>query len=194
MMMRSIVPAMLVALAGCSSGSQAPTPTPSPSTVAPAISPAPSASPSAAPLQAAPTSVTAAEATQDSAVLDNRDCRTVAQAYTQAIARNDFAFAVRVWNDPAIDAARLKAAFANYAIPQIEISKVQLEGAAGSSYCTVTGKLTDVADPNKRAQAGDIVLRRVNDVPGATPEQLRWTIRSSTFVEKPGRPGKGRPT
>lgn len=193
-MMRSIVPAMLVALAGCSSGSQAPTPTPSPSAIAPVTSPSRSTAPSAAPLQAAPTSTPAAQATQDSAVLDNRDCRTVAQAYTQAIAHNDFAFAARVWNSPAIDAARLKAAFTDYAIPQIEITKVQQEGAAGSSYCTVTGKLSDVADPNKPTQTGDIVLRRVNDVPGATPDQLRWTIRSSTFVEKPGRSSKGRPT
>jgi hypothetical protein len=123
-------------------------------------------------------------------VLDSRDCRTVAQAYTEAIARDDFAFAARVWNDPVVDDARLKALFAGYAVPQIEIAKVREEGAAGSLYCTVTGTLTDVADPNKPSQRGEIVLRRVNDVPGATPEQLRWTIRSSTFVEKLERSAK----
>jgi hypothetical protein len=128
---------------------------------------------------------------QDLAVLDSRDCRTVAQAYAQAIARNDFDFAARVWNDPVIDAARLKARFAGFAVARIEIKKVEEEGAAGSLYCTVTGVLTDTADPNKKTRSGEIVLKRVNDVPGATPDQLRWTIRSSTFIEKMERSGKG---
>jgi hypothetical protein len=95
-----------------------------------------------------------------------------------------------VWNDPVIDAARLKARFAGYAVPQIEIKKVSQEGAAGSLYCTVTGVLTDTADPNKASRPGEIVLKRVNDVPGATPDQLRWTIRSSTFIEKMERSSK----
>jgi hypothetical protein len=29
---------------------------------------------------------------------------------------------------------------------------------------------------------GDVVLRRVNDVPGATEEQLRWHIESTTLT------------
>jgi hypothetical protein len=128
---------------------------------------------------------------RDLTVLDNRDCRTVAQAYAEAIARNDFDFAARVWNDPVIDAARLKARFAGFVVPRIEIKKVEEEGAAGSLYCTVTGVLTDTADENKKTRSGEIVLKRVNDVPGATPDQLRWTIRSSTFIEKMERSGKG---
>lgn len=124
-------------------------------------------------------------------MLNSRDCRTVAQAYAEAVARNNFGFAARVWNDPVIDAARLKARFTGYAAPQIEIAKVQEEGAAGSLYCTISGTLTDAAAPNKAAQSGEIVLRRVNDVPGATPDQLRWTIQSSTFIEKLERSSKG---
>ena len=121
---------------------------------------------------------------QDLSVLDSRDCRTVAKAYADALARGDFAFAARVWNDPVIDDARLKALFAGYAQPTIAISGIEQEGAAGSIYCTVSGTLTDAGDSSKRPQKGEIVLKRVNDVPGATPAQLRWTIRSSTFVEK----------
>ena len=117
-------------------------------------------------------------------MLRSRDCQAVAQAYANAIAHNDFTFAAQVWGEPAISPAQLSARFAGYAVPQIAISKVSEEGAAGSLYCTVAGQLTDVADPNKPPQPGEMVLRRVNDVPGATPEQLRWTIRSSTFIEK----------
>jgi hypothetical protein len=89
-----------------------------------------------------------------------------------------------VWDDPVIDDARLKALFAGYKQPSIAISDVGQEGAAGSLYCTVSGTLSDAGGAPKPAQKGEIVLKRVNDVPGATPEQLRWTIRSSTFVEE----------
>ena len=188
-MIRRWVCVALVALAGCHSGSPAPAPT---GAIAPAdqgASPASSASQPSSSAGPAPTSTP--QAMQDLAVLDSRDCRTVAQAYAGAIARNDFDFAARVWNDPVIDAARLKARFAGFAVPQIKIKKVEEEGAAGSLYCTVTGVLTDTADPNQKTRSGEIILKRVNDVPGATPDQLRWTIRSSTFIEKMERSGKG---
>jgi len=188
-MMRKVVLVTLVALAGCNSGSQAPAPTPTGTTVAEQTSP-PTSAGSVSPSPTAPALTPTPQATQDLAVLENRDCRTVAMAYVEAVARNDFDFAARVWNDPVIDAARLKARFAGYAVPQIEIKKVSQEGAAGSLYCTVTGVLTDTADPNKASRPGEIVLKRVNDVPGATPDQLRWTIRSSTFIEKMERSSK----
>ena len=40
---------------------------------------------------------------------------------------------------------------------------------------------------------GTLLLRRVNDVPGATPDQLRWTLRASTFVERLERSDGGKP-
>ncbi|HSQ95052.1 MAG TPA: hypothetical protein VLM18_02970 [Croceibacterium sp.] len=123
------------------------------------------------------------------AVLEGRDCRTVAQAYIDALARGDFTFAARVWDDPVIDDARLKAVFNGYKQPRIAIAGIKQDGAAGSLYCTLTGALTDARDADKSRQRGEIVLKRVNDVPGATPAQLRWTIRSSTFVENMQRTG-----
>lgn len=168
-----LLPALL-ALAGCGSPEQ-------PS--------APQASESAAPAEAAavptpPALTPVPQPTGDVSVLESRDCRTVAQAYFDALARGDFAFAARVWDDPVIDDARLKALFAGYKQPTVTIGALSQEGAAGSSYCTVGGTLADAGDPSKAPSKGEIVLKRVNDVPGATPEQLRWTIRSSTFVEK----------
>ena len=188
--MRRMMLVALAALPGCGSGSQAPTPDTTPATAATTPSPAPVSAP-AAPSAVVPTPTSTPTTRNDVAVLESRDCRTVAQAYAAALAHNDFAFAARVWNDPVVDAARLKARFAAYAIPQIEITKVSEEGAAGSLYCTVTGKLTDTGSANKLPVQGEIVLRRVNDVPGATPDQLRWTIQSSTFIEKLERSNKG---
>lgn len=182
----------LVLLAGCGAPDRAPAPqasgaaasaTPAPAAMVPA--PTPAAAPTAAPPQA----TSAPPPKADSPTLDSRDCRTVAQAYFDGLARGDYALAARVWSDPTVGEARLKAAFARYRRPTVIIADLQQEGAAGSSYCTVTGMLTDAGDPAKAAKRGQIVLKRVNDVPGATPQQLRWTIRSSTFVEKAGRGG-----
>jgi hypothetical protein len=178
--MRPLALIALLALAGCGSSEQTPAPQASEPAPLAAASPTPAAPPTLAPIP---------QPTQDLAVLESRDCRTVAQAYADALARGDFAFAARVWDDPVIDEARLKALFAGYKQPTIALAGIQQEGAAGSLYCTVSGKLTDAGDPAKPAQDGEIVLRRVNDVPGATPAQLRWTIRSSTFVEKMQRTG-----
>lgn len=175
-MMRRLALAALFALASCGSPEQAPDTPDTPETQAPA----PELTPVPAP-------------TQDLSVLESRDCRTVAQAYIDAVARRDFAFAALVWADPVIDAARLAALFDGYARPAIAIADVQQEGAAGSLFCTVTGALTDAGDSSKQLREGEIVLRRVNDVPGATARQLRWTIRSSTFIETMERSGKGAP-
>ncbi len=52
-----------------------------------------------------------------------------------------------------------------------------MEGAAGSSYYTVPVTVTGTeADGTQVKLKGDIIMRRVNDVPGATPDQLRWHI------------------
>jgi len=52
-----------------------------------------------------------------------------------------------------------------------------MEGAAGSSYYTAPTTITATDAKGRPVRyEGEIVLRRVNDVPGATPEQLRWHI------------------
>ena len=187
--MRAAALLALAALAACGSPSPAPAPQASETGPAPALSSAP-APPAAAAIPIAPPTLTPVpQPTRDLAVLDSRDCRTVAQPYIDALARRDFAFAARVWDDPVIDDARLRALFAGYRQPAITISGIAQEGAAGSLYCTVSGALTDAGSGAKPASKGEIVLKRVNDVPGATPPQLRWTIRSSTFVEDMQRTG-----
>ena len=58
------------------------------------------------------------------------------------------------------------------------VGKGESEGAAGSLYYTAPVTVTD----GTRVLKGDVVLRRVNDVPGATEEQLRWHIESTTLT------------
>ena len=185
--MRGVALLGLVLLAGCGGPEGGPAPQatqaePAAASTRVAVAPAPTAasSPSMAPVPASK---------GVPAELESRDCRTVAQGYFDALRRGDFATAARVWDDPVIDDARLKAIFAGYRKPAVTIADLQQEGAAGSSYCTVSGTLLDGENREKGPQKGQIVLKRVNDVPGATADQLRWTIRSSTFVEKTERTG-----
>ena len=53
-------------------------------------------------------------------------------------------------------------------------------GAAGSGLTTVPGTVTArLKDGTAQRFSGSYVLRRVNDVPGATAAQLRWHIDSA---------------
>ena len=49
-----------------------------------------------------------------------------------------------------------------------------MEGAAGTSFYTVP---TTITGSNGTELTGEIVLSRVNDVPGASEEQLQWRVR-----------------
>jgi hypothetical protein len=129
----------------------------------------------------------------DFPALASKDCVAVVQFYLEAIGGREWDKAALVWDDPVVDAARLEAVFAAYKVPQIEWTEPFVEGAAGSSYCTVSGKLSDAEDAAKPLLEGTLLLKRVNDVPGATPDQLRWTLQSSTFVEKLERSARGEP-
>ena len=129
----------------------------------------------------------------DLAKLEDRDCRVVAEAYANAILRRNFAFAEMFWTPDAADREALETRYGGYTAPRFTIADVREEGAAGSLYCTVTGALGDASHPDRPLRQGEIVLRRANDVPGATPEQLRWSIRSAEFEEEMPRGGRGDP-
>ena len=134
--------------------------------------PAPSEAVAPAPLQVS-----------DFPVLASKECVEVAQFYFEALSGHEYAKAALVWGHPAVNGDRLKAVWDTYKDPRIEWNEPFVEGAAGSLYCNVSGKLTDGADPAKPMLEGTVLLRRANDVPGATADELRWTIRSSTFIE-----------
>ena len=138
-------------------------------------------------------SETAPPQVADFPALASKDCAEVVEFYLEALGGHEWAQAALVWNDPAIDAARLEAVYGGYQELQLEWPDPVVEGAAGSLYCTVSGKLTDAQDPAKPLVEGVLELKRVNDVDGATPDQLRWTLRSSTFVENLARSGQGQP-
>ncbi|WP_121117277.1 hypothetical protein [Croceibacterium ferulae] len=177
--MRAGLLPVLALLAAC--GSEAPAPQPSENAALPPAAD-PLATPAALPAQV-----------EDFPALSSRTCMDVARFYGDAIAAGEWDRAALVWADPVIDGARLQALFSDYKRPVITWGDSTQEGAAGSLYCTVEGTLTHADEIGTPPRTGTLELKRVNDVDGATPTQLRWTIRSSTFIELTERSGTGSP-
>ena len=109
----------------------------------------------------------------------------VLQSYFALIEAGRHAEAWRLWSDggraSGMSAAQFADSFAPYAEYHAYVGAPgRIEGAAGSAYVEVPvqvyGRLRSGAPFNRR---GTMTLRRVNDVPGATPEQMQWRIHSS---------------
>ncbi|MFM2371977.1 MAG: hypothetical protein RIS85_1699 [Pseudomonadota bacterium] len=103
-------------------------------------------------------------------------------AFASAIEARDWTAVRAFWGDngarSGMDEAAFAAKWSNLMAPQVTISPGQQEGAAGSLFYTAPVTIVD----GKRTIRGDVVIRRVNGVDGATPEQLRWHIESTTLA------------
>jgi hypothetical protein len=94
----------------------------------------------------------------------------VVQHYGALIEQNRFDEAAKLWGDAAAAAAFAKALRPS---THLQIGDLgETEGAAGSIYTTIP--VFFYGDTFRRP--ADIILRRVNDVPGSTAEQRRWHI------------------
>lgn len=77
------------------------------------------------------------------------------------------------------DKAQWRALFADLGKITVAVPDGSMEGAAGSSYYTSEATITaNDKDGRPVRYEGPIVLRRVNDVPGASAAQMRWHIDS----------------
>ncbi|MGB3378495.1 MAG: hypothetical protein WBH10_10635 [Allopontixanthobacter sediminis] len=112
----------------------------------------------------------------------SRDCTEVAGAYAAALGEKKFSAAAQAWAEP-IGTDKLALGYEGYGKPNLQIGQAREEGAAGSLFCEVTVTLRDGDNPQTPLKQGTLTFRRVNDVPGATPEQLRWRITNSTIYE-----------
>jgi hypothetical protein len=115
----------------------------------------------------------------------------VIRGYYTAIRDRDFRRAYEMWAEGGTASGQtleqFAAGFARTARVEVEIvGPERTEGAAGSIYAevdvVVRARTTDGEDQRFE---GTYTLRRVNDVPGATPEQLRWHIQSANLTRAP---------
>lgn len=124
------------------------------------------------------TPVSEAPFTADSA----QGAANVVQTYFALIGERKFAEAYRLWGEGGAASGQSEAdfvrSFAAYQSYNAQIGAPgQIEGAAGSLYVEVPvviyGRRTTGEEVHMH---GTAQLRRVNDVPGSTPEQRRWHI------------------
>jgi hypothetical protein len=102
----------------------------------------------------------------------------VLQRYFAFVESGNSAEANKLWSEgaPKLDLSPYKEVHANIGAPG------GLEGAAGSIYVDIPVQLYGRTIAGKEFSAqGSMTLRRVNDVPGSTPEQREWHIYRSEF-------------
>ncbi len=146
-------------------------------TMAPVVEEVPSADASGA-------GASAVAAELDMAALkERRDPERVVRFYANALRIGAWADAAKAWTrDAQMTPEKLRSEFGGDAGPKIAVGKGDTEGAAGSLYYEAP-LVIDFAD-GRPSRRGTIVLRRVNDVPGASEEQLNWRIeRTSTLPQ-----------
>ncbi len=176
----------LVALAACQKPATPPASPPAAAPPAPAAAEAPVSKPVEPPAPGTPgglpddrTPVSEAPFRPESA----QGAADVVQTYFALVEGGKYADAWRLWADGgkasgATSAEAFAGGFARYSEYHAQVGAPgEPEGAAGSSYVTVPvviyGRLKSGAEVHEK---GEATLRRVNGVPGATPEQLKWRI------------------
>jgi hypothetical protein len=167
-------------LAGCKPAAEQAQPS---NAAAPAETP-----PSVPARQPAPAKVPAANATaQDRTPLEEphgpidpksvEAAGQIVQSYGALIEQKRWSEANALWGDKA-SAARFQSDLAIYPDLHLEIGNLgQPEGAAGSIYVTMPVIFYgDAKDGQPFRRSAEVILRRVNDVPGSTEAQRRWHI------------------
>jgi hypothetical protein len=101
----------------------------------------------------------------------------VVQSYGALIEQGRWEQANALWGDAA-SAAKFRGSLQDTASVHLEIGNLgEPEGAAGSIYVTMPVIFYgDASDGQPFRRSADVVLRRVNDVPGSTEAQRRWHI------------------
>lgn len=106
----------------------------------------------------------------------------VLDAFAAAIEARDWRSVRAFWGEngdrSGMDMATFAERWGVLKSPSVVVGEGQQEGAAGSIYYTAPVVITD----GDRTVNGEVILRRVNNVPGATAEQLRWHIDSTTLA------------
>jgi hypothetical protein len=103
----------------------------------------------------------------------------VLRYYGAALAAGDWQAASRAWGaESGVSGITLQAEYGARGPVTLLPGKGTSEGACGSLYyeAPVTLRFNESGEE----RTGTITLRRVNDVEGASPDQLRWHIERST--------------
>jgi hypothetical protein len=167
----------MLVLAACSAepASETPEPTATPSLASATPAPSPNPSPSATERDYTPPVLT------PEAEKSETGARNLLLAWADAMEDRAFGAAYRLFGDYAErtgqTATQYATTFADYRTITVSVGEGEGEGAAGSIYYEVPVTLTGTTFAGAPyVRDGTMTLRRVNDVDGATPAQLRWHL------------------
>jgi hypothetical protein len=179
--MRKRFVALLMPLAACGGREEASEPAPAREAIAsPVADPLPS--PSASSRDYTPPVLT------PDAEQGEKGARNLLLAWADAMEDRAFAAAYALFGQYADrtgqSAAQYEASFANYRTVTAAIGEGSVEGACGSAYYEVPVTLTGTTIEGKTyVRDGTMTLRRVNDVDGASPAQLKWHLERLEWAE-----------
>lgn len=114
----------------------------------------------------------------------------VVRRYYSAINARDYATAWSQWGDdgrPGQTFSAFKKGFAHTRSTRVTIGALRPgDGGAGSVYQPVSVSVdATLHDGSRQRFTGSYIVRRVNDVDGASPWQLRWHIDSAELRQTP---------
>ena len=147
-----------------------------PSTVSPSIAASPTLS----------SPVTQSAGRVDS---DQQAAVQVIRDYYSAINRRDYRQAYLLWDGEGTAShqsfEQFKQGFDNTVSTTVTVGEPgQIDGAAGSLYVEIPVTITAVTQSGTQAQfRGSYVLRRVNAIPGSTPEEQKWHLYSARITQ-----------
>ena len=172
---------ILLPLAGCERHDAAPQARPA--QTAPVSVSASGGNPPPPPPATAPAEQPAPAPGPDYAALDQvQDPARVLTFLATALHDGRWADAARAWGERG-DASALRRRFGTNGPVTLAFGPGESEGAAGSLYYSAPYTLRRAHGAEEQ---GTIVLRRVNDVPGASPASLHWHVSSMEAGSQPG--------
>lgn len=115
------------------------------------------------------------------ALQERRDPERLLRYYANVLRSGRWNDAARAWSSDAMVTPEMLAnVYGKGELPVLAIGKGDTEGAAGSLY--YEAPITVSFPDDRPSLRGTITLRRVNDVPGASQEQLTWRIEHSSLM------------
>ncbi len=103
--------------------------------------------------------------------------------FADAVRKGAWEEAARAWSSDAdITPEQLQTAFTGSSRVELVFGKGDSQSAAGTSFY-VAPLVVDFEDKADTDRRGTIVLRRANDMPGASTQQLNWRIERSDVMQ-----------
>ncbi|VWX49691.1 hypothetical protein [Novosphingobium sp. 9U] len=113
-----------------------------------------------------------------------KGARNVLLTWARALENHQFGTAWEQFGHPPSSRAAFARWWQRYRTIMVTLGEGVVEGGAGSLYYEVPATVSgETVQGRPYRLQGNVVVRRVNDVDGATPAQLRWHIDSADLKD-----------